>query len=495
MIVCIYKSKLNRCARAGRCRASVEGDTVALPSLAACATRRRRTGPTGRAFVMTVRGSSRVGPDNVADVVVVGGGPAGSTAAMLLARAGYEVVLLERHSKPRHHVGELILPSVNMILHRMGLLEVVDGQGFVRREGVAWTGPCTRPGEAPRIRAADYPPPRALRRYGYNVERVAFDHLLLQAARREGVRVEAASATSVVFDGERAVGVNASDPRGSALERGRFIIDATGRRCLVASQLGLKVRDPSRQRCAVYTWVRGADYGRPDGLAYAFVHRLREDSCWAWQIPLRERLSSIGLVMDAREIRAAAGDYDRLLGRLLRDNRALEPHLGGIRRERPWIVEGDYTYQVSRLSGPGWVLIGDAAGFIDPVFASGVDIAMHSAFFAYQALVPLLRLARWTSQDEAFQMREYEARVIRGTTIWRRLVEAFYDRPHAVAAIAGDERRRPAVARVVQGNLFDVQNLDIAEDLLAALIGGPDDRLALPAQPLEIAPVTDQMRS
>jgi FADH2 O2-dependent halogenase len=445
---------------------------------------------------MTVGGLRGRGPDGIADVVVVGGGPAGSTVATLLGRAGYEVVLVERHERPRDHVGELILPSVNMILHRMGLLETVDGQGFVRREGLAWTGPCTRPGEAPRVRAADFPPPRALRRYGYNVERSAFDHLLQRAARDAGVRLESASATRVVFDGEHAIGVTVSGSVGSTVERGRFVVDATGRRCLVASQLGLRVRDSSRRQCAIYTWVRGADYAWPDGFAYAFVHRLHGNSAWAWQIPLREGLSSVGLVMDAREIRAAAGDYDTLLRRIIRDNPALEPHLSRVRRERPWIVEGDYSYQVARLSGPGWLLVGDAAGFIDPIFASGVDIAMHSAFFAYQALVPLLRLATWTPQDEAFQLREYEARLIRGTTMWRRLVEAFYDRPDAVATVATDERRRPGVARVVQGNLYDLQNLDIAEELLAAMTGeGLGGGSALPGQPSTAATVTVQMRS
>jgi FADH2 O2-dependent halogenase len=383
-----------------------------------------------------------------------------------------------------------------MILHRMGLLETVDGQGFVRREGVAWTGPCTRPGEAQRVRAADFPPPRALRRYGYNVERSAFDHILQRAARDAGVRLECGSATRVVFDGEHAIGVTVSGSLGSTVKQGRFVVDATGRRCLFASQLGLRVRDASRRQCAVYTWVRGADYGWSDGLGYAFVHRLRENSAWAWQIPLREGLSSVGLVMDAREIRAAAGDYDTLLRRTLRDNPAIEPHLSRVRRERPWIVEGDYSYQVARLSGPGWVLVGDAAGFIDPVFASGVDVAMHSALFAYQALVPLLELATWTPQDEAFQLREYESRLNRGTTMWRRLVEAFYDRPDAVAAVATDERRRRSVARVVQGNPYDVQNLDIAEELLAAMThGGLGGGSALPEQRSTTKTVTLQMRS
>jgi 1H-pyrrole-2-carbonyl-[peptidyl-carrier protein] chlorinase len=403
------------------------------------------------------------------DVVIVGGGPAGSTLGFLLARAGYQVVLLERDQHPRDHVGELILPSVNMILQRVGLLEDIDRAGFVRREGLAWTGPCLGEGDLTAIRAADYPPPRALRRYGYNVERSAFDHLLLQNAQRAGVRVERGVGRAVIFAAGRAVGVHVYGPDGPRRQPARFVVDASGRRCLLGSQLGYKVRDQMQRQCAVYSWFRGASYGPPDGAHYAVLHKLRRDRAWAWQIPLRNGLSSVGLVVDRREFPRSAHELDAFYRQVLTDNPTVVSFLGAAERARTWTVEGDYSYRLKRLTGHGWLMVGDAAGFIDPVFASGVDIAMHSAFFAYQALLPLFRLGEWSDDDEAFQLHRYEERVARGLAVWRRMVGLFYERPAVVAAIAGQPHRHPAIARLLQGNPYDIQNLEIANTVFSAI--------------------------
>jgi 1H-pyrrole-2-carbonyl-[peptidyl-carrier protein] chlorinase len=417
--------------------------------------------------------------DGPADVVIVGGGPAGSTLGFLLATAGYRVVLLERLAFPRDHVGELILPSVNMILHRIGLLETIDRLDFVRREGLAWTGPCLRHRELPTIRAADFPPPRALRPYGYNVERSAFDHILLQNARRGGVRVERGTARSVIFEAGRAVGVQVHSPRGLHRLLARFVIDASGRRCLLGSQLGYRVRDQSQGQCALYSWFREARYG-PDGIRYAILHLLRRDRGWAWQIPLRSGLSSVGLVVDRREFPRNANEYDAFYRQVLVDSPAIVPYLDEAKRVRRWTVEGDYSYRLMQMTGKGWLLIGDAAGFIDPVFASGVDIAMHSAFFAYQALLPLLRLGEWRDDDETFQLRRYEERVSRGMAIWHQMVGLFYERPAVISAIAAQAHHHPAIARLLQGNPYDVQNIDIADGVFRA-VAQADQHDSLPA--------------
>lgn len=401
------------------------------------------------------------------DVVIVGGGPAGSTLGTLLANAGYDAVLLERERHPRDHVGELIQPSVNAILHRIGLLEDVDKHGFARREGLAWTGPCLRDGQVTAIRPADFPPPRALRRYGYNVDRSAFDLLLLRHAERAGVRLLQGAASKVMFEGGRAVGIEVRDPCGQRQVRARFVVDASGRRSLLGSQLGLKVRESSLQQCALYSWFRGAKCG-PFNEQFAFLHLLRGNMAWAWQIPLGGGLTSVGLVVDRREFPRNA-EYDAFFRRIVKTNPTVQPFLEGAHLARPWAVEGDYSYRMERMTGRGWLLVGDAAGFIDPVFASGVDIAMHSAFFAYQALLPLLRLERWSDDDEMFQAHRYEDRVRRGMGVWRHMVDAFYQRPAAVGRVAGQVDQHAMISRLLQGNPYEIQNNDIADNVFHAL--------------------------
>jgi FADH2 O2-dependent halogenase len=404
------------------------------------------------------------------EVLIIGGGPAGSTLGFLLARAGYQVMLIEREPHPRDHVGELILPSVNMILHRIELLEDVEAAGFPHREGLAWTGPCLGNGVRGAICAADFPPPRALRRYGYNVERSAFDHILLTNAQRVGVRLVHGLARDVVFENGRAVGVRVvHDRHREELLPATFVVDASGRRCLLGSQLGYKVKSESNRQCAVYSWFRGAEYGPADGAMYAIVHHLQRERAWAWQIPLRNEVSSVGLVVDAKMFPRVPEEFDAWYRQVLAENPTVVPFLAGAERMREWIVEADYSYRLQRIIGPGWLLVGDAAGFIDPVFASGVDIAMHSAFFAYQALVPLLRLGRWNDDDEAFQLHRYEERLERGLTVWRRMVQLFYKRPEALATAASEPARHPALARLLQGNPYEVQNIDIAEAVFRAL--------------------------
>src|SRR6266436_5920727 len=173
------------------------------------------------------------------DVIIAGGGPAGATLGALLAMAGRPTMILERAPHPRDHVGELLLPSVNMILHRIGLLGEMNDRGFAQRDGLAWTHH-GRSG-ALYVRTADFPPPRALLPYGFNVDRAAFDCMLLRRAESLGAQVlEGVSARRVLFDRGRAVGVRVQHADGSSADvMARFVVDASGRRALLGSQLGL----------------------------------------------------------------------------------------------------------------------------------------------------------------------------------------------------------------------------------------------------------------
>jgi FADH2 O2-dependent halogenase len=403
-----------------------------------------------------------------ADVIIIGGGPAGSTLGCLLANGGHKAIIVERASHPREHVGELLTPSINAVLHRIGLLPCVDAAGFVRREGLNCTLPRVLGGHVLTIPVAEYPPPRALRRYGFNVERNLFDALLLQHARRCGVEIfDRTMARRVVFDQGRATGVEVQQRDGTMLVlTGRFITDASGRSCLLGSQLKLLERDSARRQCAMYAWFRNVGRITPAGETHAALHVLDYNRSWGWQIPLRDGVSSIGIVARCQCFQHVAADQDDFFGRMIEQNDTLIRAMAGAQRIRPWRVVSDYSYRLQRLFGLGWLLLGDASGFIDPIFSSGVDIAMYSAVFAYESILPLLLLDRWSNSDEQFALSKYEDRLRRGTAVWAHSIDLFYQVPRRLLRLVHEQQSIPMICRFLQGNPYAVQNQLIFQELV-----------------------------
>jgi 1H-pyrrole-2-carbonyl-[peptidyl-carrier protein] chlorinase len=399
-----------------------------------------------------------------ADVLIIGGGPAGSTLGCLLALGNHKAIIIERTPHPREHVGELLTPSINAVLHRIGLLQRVDNAGFKRRNGIGWTTP-----GAPllKIPVADYPPPRALRRYGFSVERDAFDSLLLQQARDLGVQIlERTTARRVLFEKGRAVALEILEPGGKVSTlTGRFIVDATGRRSLLGNQLGLVCRDPILRQCAFYAWFRNVEPHVSNGDDYAYLHRLGHRRKWGWQIPLRDNVTSVGVVAPCDQVQAANARHDAYFPRCIDHNHIFARAMASARRISPWRVVGDYSYRVQRLYGAGWLLVGDASGFIDPIFSSGVDIAMYSSVFAYESMLPLLLLGEWTRRDEEFAMSKYENRVRQGLGVWAHAVDLFYKSPRSLRQLTHHPTALPAICRFLQGNPYELQNELIVKQL------------------------------
>jgi len=313
------------------------------------------------------------------------------------------------------------------------------------------------------VNVAQYPTPRALTPYGFNVERDTFDAMLLDRARELGVEVvEGATAREVVISEGRSVGVEIAHPDGRRLVGSRFVVDASGKRCLLGHQLGLVKRREQAARCALFAWFRGESADVDSTLASIYL--LGRAQGWAWRIPLRDDVTSIGVVSSCANLRG--GEPDRLFMALATQNATFRRVTHGAQRVTPWEATGNYEYQLECIHGPGWLLVGDAAGFIDPIFASGVDIAMHSAVLAYEALLPLLLLRTWNAEDEARALEGYEARLRRGLVLWRKSAELFYTKPATLRRLAVDRRLQPDVCRFLQGNPYATQNEVIVNDLI-----------------------------
>ena len=323
-------------------------------------------------------------------IIVVGGGPAGACVSTLLARQGHRVTLLERERFPRAHIGESLLPASIPILQELGVLDAVKQAGFTVKRGATMVWGVDREPWSWHFSETNASNPTA-----YQVWRPDFDAILLDNARRAGVEVrEGCAATGVAFDDAgRAVAVrcHSADNPGSDTELpAQFVVDASGQGGLLARQLGLRQWDDFFRNLAVYAYYQGGQrLPAPDeGSILIESHA----GGWLWHIPLRDGWSSVGAVADA----SAGQEGIRSLGmqQFLESQIAAAPHCAGLlasaRPVSDAAVVRDWSYKCRSLYGPGYILAGDAGCFIDPLFSSGVHLALTSATLAAAAVTSML---------------------------------------------------------------------------------------------------------
>ncbi len=330
---------------------------------------------------------------SLVDAVVIGGGPGGASAARALAMAGWSVLVLERADFPRFHIGESLLPGTREALHRLGLEERLESLGFVRKRGATFEADCG----AGRARI-DFGVLGGVRdRSAYQVSRAEFDLLLLRAAEEAG---------ALVREGATVVGVSLGSPSGPhstvTWEEGsethevsaRFVVDASGRAGVLASEMGLRQPDPSLRKVALFAHFGGVE--SLEGEARGDIRVvLRENGGWAWIIPLAEGRTSVGLIFDRdEEFRLDGESAEACLDRWVSELPVLRTALRAAVRVGPARWESDYSYSSTRVAGPGWALVGDAACFLDPVFSSGVHLAVQRGLEVAEDLVLADRAGR-----------------------------------------------------------------------------------------------------
>ena len=308
------------------------------------------------------------------DVLVVGGGPAGSTIAALLASAGRDVVVIEKSRHPRFHIGESLLPMNLPILERLGVLEQVRAIG-THKPGAEFPVDDVNFNTFRFERAID-----AQFGYAFQVKREEFDQLLFEHAKANGVDArEQVKVERIEFgaDGRPAAAI-AIDADGQPLHvRMRYLVDASGRDTLVGAQLKLKKKNPLHQSAAIFSHFTGV--ARRDGEDAGNITVQRFEHGWMWLIPLRNDVMSIGAVCFPEYLKTRRGDNEDFLMRTLESEPSAWNRMKDARRVAPVHVTGNYSYTCSRMAGPGWVMVGDAYAFVDPVFSSGVYLGMNSA--------------------------------------------------------------------------------------------------------------------
>ncbi len=385
------------------------------------------------------------------DVIVIGGGPAGATVSTLVAQKGHRVQLFEREHFPRFHIGESLIPCTYHVLERLNMLPKLKGSHFVKKYSVQFVtqhGKLSEP-----FYFVEHKPHESSQTW--QVYRQEFDTIMLNNARDHGVVAhEGARVLDVLFEGDRAVGVEVMLEDGTRKKvRAKVVVDASGQHSLIMRKFNLREWDPQLKKSALWTYWEGAqrDTGRDEGATV--VLQTRNKAGWFWYIPLHNNIVSVGVVAGheylfkdrtTTELAAIyAEEVERCPG--------VQPRIRNAKQAAPFFSAREYSYRSKKLAGDGWVLVGDAYGFLDPLYSSGVLLALKSGQLAADAINDALA----KSDTTAAQLGCWGPDFNRGMDRMRRLVMAYYEGLSFGGFLKKHPHLKGTITDLLIGDLFD----------------------------------------
>jgi flavin-dependent dehydrogenase len=400
------------------------------------------------------------------DVGIIGGGPAGSSLAAYLAKAGVSCVVFERELFPRPHVGESLVPSSTRVFDELDFLDQMEEAKFPHKYGAAWTASAQaktyqvdweglNPESHAEFRFEERKQPGVNKDYTYHVDRGKFDLMLLQHAQQlgatvyEGVRVRAVDFSPehpiIQFKmGHKEMGVSV-----------RMVADASGRQTFLGNQLKLKIKDEVFDQYAIHTWFGGYDrrsLAPSDTQAdFIYIHFLPVSNTWMWQIPITDDITSIGVVTQKKNFAGSKQDRERFFWDSVESRPKLCEALRRAQRVRSYKEEGDYSYAMKQICGDRYVLVGDAGRFVDPIFSTGVSIALNCSRFAHRDILGALE--RNDFSRESF--KTFEETITRGTKNWYDFITVYYRLNVLFTYFVTDKRYRLDVLKLLQGDVYD----------------------------------------
>ena len=355
------------------------------------------------------------------EAIIIGGGPAGAAAGAVLAEHGHKVLILEREKFPRYHIGESLLPFTFHPLQRLALIEKMRASAFIKKYSVQFVSPSGKASQ----------PFYFFNRYDQDVAqtwqvlRSEFDVITLNNARERGATVmEETAVTEFIRDGEKIAGVRAQKRNGEKMEfRAPMTIDCSGREAFAAIRNRWRMGDPELHKVAVWTYYKAAK--RDEGIdAGATTVAFVPEKGWFWYIPLHDDVVSVGVVADGKYLsRDGQKDTEQIFKREVTQNKWIEEHLAPGQQIGQYFITGEYSYHSKHCAAEGLLLAGDAFCFLDPVFSSGLMLALKSGVMAGDAVHEAM-----VAQDfSPARFAEYGKQLREGIENMRKLVYAFYD--------------------------------------------------------------------
>jgi flavin-dependent dehydrogenase len=403
------------------------------------------------------------------DVVVIGGGPAGATASTLIAQKGYKVQLFEREKFPRFHIGESMIPETYWVLERLNMLPKMRASNFVHKHSVQFVSSNGR--QSAPFYFYDNKPHECSQTW--QVVRSEFDLMMLNNAREHGVVAhEGVRVLDVLFDGERATGIRIQEPDGQVRQiNAKVVVDASGQSGLLMNRLKTRVWDPQLNKGAIWTYWEGAyrDTGRDEGATV--VLQTENKQGWFWYIPLHDNRVSVGVVAPFDYLFKGRGTHEEVYKEEVERCPAVRDRVANAKQVTGHFATRDYSYRSTKVAGDGYVLIGDAFGFLDPLYSSGLLLALKSGEMAADAVVEGLQL---NDVSEA-QLGKWGPAINQGIDRMRRLVCEYYEGFNFGGFVRNFPDLRGKVTDLLIGDLF-TDKVDVVWEPMESLY--PDGKEA-----------------
>jgi len=419
------------------------------------------------------------------EVVVIGGGPAGSTVSTLLAQQGVSVRLYERERFPRFHIGESLIPETYWVFKRLKMLDKMKASPFVKKYSVQFvsaSGKLSAP-----FYFWDNKPHECSQTW--QVIRSEFDALMLDNAREQGVDVhQPARVLEVLFEGERARGVRVQHANGSREEvPARVVVDASGQSSMLQNRFKLRRWDPVLNKGAIWTYWQGAyrDTGRDEG-ATLVVQTVNRQGWW-WYIPQHDDTVSVGVVAPFDYLFQGRGSHEQVYNEEVDACPAIRERVSKARRATGYFATKDYSYRSKQVAGDGWVLIGDAFGFLDPLYSSGVLLALRSGELAADTIAGALA----KNDVSADQLGRWGPTFNKGVDRMRRLVCEYYDGFSFGKFVKEFPHLKGTITDLLIGDLF-TDRVDAVWQPMESIY--PPDKKPIPAWDAETAPAIEQSK-